>query len=210
MYKRQGQWTQTFRVNADDKYADVRVRVGKVLAISEPASGNQSELDQLDIGRSAPIVYEVAIAQGGFNEDGSPSSSETAGAVKMRYFFDRTGGMFLRAEGNALIAFHKKLYLIVGDELIVKGKSGNLAFTDGLDINGGSSLTLKGKVVRLNGGKKAVAIVGSMVNVSIKLGMVLPGLVAPPGGGPVTGFLNLQNLMVGVVSSGDGTVLAGN
>jgi hypothetical protein len=200
-----GQWTQVFRVNADDKYADVRVRVGKVTAIGEPASGDGEDLGALGIGTDGPVVYEVVVAPGGFTEDGSPSSTGTVEEVKMRFFFDRLGGTFLRSEGSALFSFKKKLKLKIKEEFELVGeKSGTITFKTGLDIDGGAYTAIKGKVIRLASGKKKVARAGDVVQCAVLLTPINSLLVAPPGGGPVTGTLKVT----GIIMTGSPEVLA--
>jgi hypothetical protein len=206
-----GMYTHTFRVNADDKYADVRVRVGKVVAISEPANGEQAALSQLNIGtkKEAPIVYEVILAPGGFAEDGSLSGTSVPSLVKLRYFFDRAGGAFMRSEGSVLLSVRNKLSLNVhGDFSLACGGVGNMTFEKGLDVNGGTHVSIKGGVVRLNGGKQPNARAGDLTTTPVTAAVVGPGLVAPPGGGPVTGVLTLLSPLTGIITSGEPTVLS--
>lgn len=191
-----GMYTQTFRVHADDQYADVRIRAGKVVALSEPQNGAQSDLSELSIGttKDAPIVYEVALAQGGFTEDGSLASSATTGAVKLRYLFDRAGGTFLRAEGNVLLACRRRLKVRVAEAFSIEGEdTGLISFKKGLDIRGGAYVNITGDMIRVNGGTKPVARAGDIVQVILPFTPMAAAAVPLPLTGLIlSGSANFQ------------------
>lgn len=195
------QHMQTLRVFADNKYADIRITSGNVTSPApEPdgAAGEQDGLTQLNIGtgKSTPILYEVVVAPGGFvSESGALSSAGVRNQTVLRFFFDSTGGTFLRAEGSVFIACHKKLRVKVTDDIILDGQ-GNLTATIAGDvtINGKSSVVIQGGVVRLGPGQKPVAGIGDIVTV------ILPftPMAASPTPFPVPG----------TITSGTSTVLA--
>lgn len=175
---------KTYRVYADNKFADIRVKVGKFLDfVPEPTgdAGNQSDIDLLHLGQGDDyIVTEVVIAPNGFNpETGSVSSSNTRNQTVLRFFFDRAGGVFFRAKGNVLLSTKKRLVVRATEgiemaskkELVMTGK-------DGAILDGGAYTFIKGGTVKLGPGKSAVAHQGSIVK------LTLPPLIAITTNGP--------------------------
>jgi hypothetical protein len=166
------QHMQTFRVFADDKFADIRISAGKVRTpLPEPSnsSNEQDGISQFKLGteKDSPIIYEIAVAPGGFvPESGDLSGKNTANQAVLRFFFDRAGGAFLRAEGNVLVTCHKKLRLKVTEDIIIDGKA-NMTITCDKDvtINGKGSVTITGGVVRLGQGTTPAARQGDVVQV---------------------------------------------
>lgn len=175
------QYMHTFRVFADDKEADVRVTVGKVYTPAPEPDGDKGELDaisQLELGTlpDDPIIYEVVVAEKGFNtEDGSLASADVRNQTVLRFFFDRAGGTFLRCEGNVLIACHKRLMIKITKDFEIIGKE-NMFITMEKDItiNGKGSLSLLGGVVRLGQGQRPVSASGDIVQI------ILPFTPLPP------------------------------
>lgn len=166
------QYMQTIRVFADDKYADIRVTAGKVRSpVPEPdgAAGESDGISEFKLGTdpTAPIIYEVAVAQGGFAaESGELASAGIRNSTVMRFFFDRAGGTFLRAEGNVLIACHKKLRVKVTDDITIDGQgSMTVTIEKDITINGKGSLSLQGSVVRIGAGQTQASGVGDLVQV---------------------------------------------
>jgi hypothetical protein len=166
------QFMHTVRVFADDKFADIRVTAGKVRSPAPEPDGDKGETDaitQLKLGteKDAPIIYEVVVAPGGFAaESGELSDKTIRNKTVLRFFFDRAGGTFLRAEGNVLLSCHKKLRVKVSEDIIIDGKT-NMAVTVDKDItiNGKSSVSITGGVVRLGKGQSPVAAVGDLVEI---------------------------------------------
>jgi hypothetical protein len=162
----------TVRVFADDKFADIRVTAGKVRSPAPEPDGDKGETDaitQLKLGteKDAPIIYEVVVAPGGFAaESGELSDKTIRNKTVLRFFFDRAGGTFLRAEGNVLLSCHKKLRVKVSEDIVIDGKT-NMAVTVDKDItiNGKSSVSITGGVVRLGKGQSPVAAVGDLVEI---------------------------------------------
>jgi hypothetical protein len=189
---------QVFRVFGNDKFADIRLKVGKVAdPVPEPADGNQTDIDQLGIDTSQ-VVYELLLAKNSFQpESGAPADKSTRDQVAFKFFFDRNGGAFLRAKGGLFIGTKKRLH--------VEAKEG-MQFTTDKDITfkaamgvtidaGGGATHIKGAVVRLGPGSKPVATQGSMVQMSI------PYTPLPiPGSPPLVLF--------GTIVTGTSSVLA--
>ena len=185
------QYMQTVRVFADDKFADIRMTAGKVHSPApEPdgAKGESEAIAQLGLGtKESPIIYEVVVAPGGFvAESGELSTKEIRNKTVLRFFFDRAGGTFLRAEGSVLISCHKKLRIKVDEDIIIDGKTNMFVTVEkDITINGKGSVAIKGGVVRLNGGKTPVARKGGLVRI------ILPFTPQPasPTPFPVTGTI---------------------
>lgn len=186
------QYMHTFRVFADDKFADIRVTAGKVRTPApEPdgAKGEQDALTQFKIGteKDTPIIYEVVVAPGGFSaESGDLADKTIRNKTVLRFLFDRAGGTFLRAEGNVLISCRKKLRIKVEEDLIIDGKQ-NMVVTCEKDItiNGKSSVSIHGGIIRLGPGQKPVSGIGDIVT------MIFPftPMVASPTPLPLTGTI---------------------
>ncbi len=197
---------QTFRVYANDEFADVRIATGKVQApVPEPngAAGSTNDLSALGIGgNSAPVVFELTVAPGGFDGDtGMPQQSAQAG-TKLRIFFDRAGGTMLRTESSVSLRVKKKLRLRVDDTIEVFAKksvaieSETTARLFGKNI---VDIATGGGVVRINGGSNAVAHVGSTVRITTTV--PVPVIV-----GGVPGTISAGAIFSGTVTSGNDTV----
>ena len=186
------QFMHTMRVFADDKFADIRLSAGKVHAPAPEPDGDKGETDaitQLKLGteKDAPIIYEVVVAPGGFTaENGELADKNVRNKTVLRFFFDRAGGAFLRAEGNVMMSCRKKLRIKVAEDIVIDGKT-NMAVTVEKDItiNGKGSVNITGGVVRLGKGQAPVAAVGDIVQ------LVLPFTpqAASPTPFPITGTI---------------------
>jgi len=195
------QYMHTVRVYADDKFADIRMTAGKVRTpVPEPDgdTGESDAINQLKLGteKDSPIIYEIAVAPGGFvAESGDLSNKTIRNETVLRFFFDRSGGTFLRAEGNVLLSCRKTLRIKVTEDIIIDGQA-NLTMTVEKDItiNGKNSVSIVGGVVRLGNGHSPVACQGDIVQV------ILPFTpqAAVPTPMPVSG----------TIMSGRGNVLA--
>jgi hypothetical protein len=204
------QFIQTFRVFANDRYADIRIAAGKVHApVQEPPGeiGETLNLQKLEIGtdKNNPIIYEVVVSPKGFD----PESGETSGDIRkqtvLRYFFDRRGGTFLRCVGNVLLSFKKKLLIHGSDEMSFEGeKNINIVAKTGIDINGGTYSHLKGDIVRLGSGSMPVARQGDMC----RLMMPVASITGTMAGSPFTGLLTIASPLYGTIISGNRKVLA--
>ena len=217
------EFSQTFRLFANDEKADIKVAMGKVhQPVLEPPdeSGEFAGLNELEIGTTQPVCLECIIAPGGFNaENGTPDPSAIMG-TKMKFFFDRGGGGFLRAEGSVLIRVKKKLRIISDEDMHLKTlgfltleseKMIRLRSKAGLQIGG------DGGVIALNGGENPVATVGSTVAIAIPAVPPIFVIPVPPGtpGQPPGALgilwpteLNPLSTFTGVIRTGNPTVLA--
>lgn len=198
---------QVFRVYANDAFADIRVTIGKVhTPVPEPSgsSGSTSDLNQLGIGIDEPIVAEFVIAPGGF-DSGDGSAQDVRNKTKFRMFFDRAGNGMLRAEGAVSVRVKKKVIIRTDDDIdifckgnlnIVAEGTARIEGKRGLDVTTGG-----GGALKINGGTKPTATVGSIVTVSITA--PLPITLADGTPGVVAAGAVLQ----GLIMTGNPTVL---
>ncbi len=199
------EFTQTFRVYANEQYADVRVAAGRVHhPVVESDTDAITDQELIGLGKTDPIVYEMTLAKNGFNaEDGSPIVG-AGNLVKLRFVFDRVGNTFLRVDGNVGILCKKRLHLRVKNEMEVFADS-TFALTVKSDarVQVGGNLELSAGVLRYNGGSRPAAFVGSQVSVALPptLLMVAP---TPTGFAPIPPGLNTA---IGTVTSGESTFL---
>jgi len=199
------EFIQTFRLYANDEKADVRLAVGKVHQPTPEPAGDAGSLSLYnEVLDGKPIAVEIAIAPGGYDAGTGTVDASAQAGTKLKLLFTREGGAFLRAEGKVGIRIKKKLQLDLDDDMsigckgvvtIASEKKIALRAKNGLDIS-----AEKG-VVRINGGSKPVATVGSTVNVIIAA--PVPIIV---DGKP--GTITSGAVMQGLVASGNPTVLA--
>jgi hypothetical protein len=165
------EFTQVFRVYADDEFADVRLSVGKVHSpVPEPTgdAGSSVDLSQLGIG-SALKVLEFVLAPGGFDGSDGTQQSDTKDLTKLRIFFDRDGNAMFRSEGSVSFRTKGKLRIRADDGFEVFTKeSMTLEAEKNLRLQGKNlELATDGGTVSLNGGSKPVAHVGSQVLMTV-------------------------------------------
>jgi hypothetical protein len=189
------EFTQTFRVLANDKFADVRVKAGKVSSPVTEVGDNsfQSDIDTLGIG-SDIWVYEVAISRDGFEAETGITASNGSKNMSFKFVVDRNGGTILKAVGSLLIASVQKIRLHAkkGIELISEDTA-SIKATNGLVLDGGSESHVKGGIVRLGKGSKPVASQGSLVQVT------MPYMPMPSSGPPL--------VLYGIILTGEATVM---
>ena len=201
-------WKQTFRLFADEEEATIRIAMGTFAdVVAEPSGedGATSDLAQLGIAQDDPIVCEVVLAPGGFNADRGDLGEDTQGKTKLRFFFDKAGGMLLRSEASVHLRVKKKLRIVTDDNFEVFCKKSVIMQADGtVSIIGKKGLTIgtDGAAITLNGGTKPVAHVGSIINIVtvVPIPVVGPGL--PPGTVIATGAV-----FSGQISTGNPTIL---
>jgi hypothetical protein len=205
------EYTHTFRLYANDQNADVRVAVGKVHTPLQEPTGDDGELtnnDSLNIGKDEPIVFEFAITPDGFDTDngGVVDADVARDATKLRMFFDRGGGGMLRAEGSLNVRSKEDIYITADGEIVIHGKEG-VRIQSGeasgfLKMVGSDALELgtDGGVLKLNGGTKPVATVGSTVQIIIPVPIPI---VTTAGPGTITAGAVFQ----GIVQTGNPTIL---
>lgn len=179
------EYFQTFRVWAENKFADVRIKKGKV---GDPALGQlQGDATLKD------VAYEVTIAPQGIDPD-SGAFHDVKKTV-YRFAADMSGNVVFGAK-NEVTIYGTKLIRIqtpgdiraTADGVVdIKGKNGAY-------IDGGAIAHIKGGVVRLGPGSKPVATQGSLVQLTFPF---TPMMSAP-----------IPLALYGVIVTGEPTVLA--
>lgn len=199
------EFKQTFRVYANEKYADLRVGIGRLHdPVPETDSDGITDLAAAGVGKTEPVVYEIALARNGFKAEDGALLAGTGSLVKLRMVFDRAGNSFMRMDGNVSILCKKKLRVRVKGELeVFADNSFSMTVAEGARVTVGGSLEISAPVIRVNGGDKPFARVGDQVSVTLPptLLMVSP---TPPGFTTIPAGLNTT---IGVISSGLGSFL---
>jgi hypothetical protein len=220
------QFMQTFRVFAENQYADVRVTCGDILnPFGDPDGGTAAAAAGIGQNNDVPtasncILYEVAVSPQGFNANtGEPNDGALAGSV-MRFVFDRQSNMLLRMSGNFSHQIGGTYTLnVVGDIDITSGGALTMTASNGATIDGGPSTNIKGTVVRLGVGQTPVARNGDFVRIVLAPGVPSPPLLisapVPVIGSPSGPWsiapgtpLVLTGLIWGTISTGNPAVLA--
>jgi hypothetical protein len=200
-------FTQTFRVHANDQYADVRVSCGKVLdAVQEPQNKQiLAELNRLGFGAD-PVVYEVILAPGGFEAaSGKVKNATTRDTVKFKYYFDRAGNTFVRAEGNVLAVFQKELVIYARKGIAIHCEKGfQLQVKQDMELESQGYTHLKSPIVKLGPGTTPVARQGDPVVITIPVAQI--NAMSPVG--PITGVITMVSPIFGSILSGSSQVLA--
>lgn len=184
------EYTHVCRVFADDKSADVRVRIGKVSDLApEAGDGNANDISQLGMNTKENFtVAEVVIGKNLFNpQAGTVEPGTPPEAFLFKFFIDRAGNTFLRARGSLVVRTHKRLHLEATGGVQLKTDA-EVAMTaaNGMTLDGGAFAHLKGGVVRLGPGRMPVALQGSLVQV------ILPFTPIPiPGSPPLVLYGNI-------------------
>lgn len=217
LQKYPSQYVQTFRVFADDKFADIRVAVGKVYTPTPEPDGGTSLADA-GVGQSSdsPIVYEITVSPKGFNaESGEVADASTGKQSVLKFTFDRSGNVFFRASGNLGMRVGRKLTLKVTEQLELQtDASASIRASKGIDIDGGTYTHVKGQIVRLGQGTTPVARLQDLVNVPVAAWPVTLVFATPPiPGTPCAAVLTggapgLPVGLVGFITSANSKVLA--
>lgn len=187
---------ETYRIFANDKYADIKIARGKVFnPMAEPDGGALMKQAGIGVGDDNPIIYEISVSPKGFvveTGDAQPSASK---ASVFRFVFDRKGNTLLRIEGNLAIHVTKKVMLDLSDEVSINGqKTFSMTMKEGVDLDGGAYTHIKGKVVLLGPGKQGVGRLGDAVSSFVQM---MPCIFTPTAPIPV------------VTPSGPGTIASG-
>lgn len=199
------EYKHTFRVFANDKYADVRASFGKIHEpVPEPVGddGESSSVHQLGIGQDDPITFEFVMAPGGFETNNGTPVDNVRDLTKFKVAFDRAGNGLFRAEGNVAVRVKKKLKVTVDEDIEVVGKKNlSMSAEETMTIVGGKSLDIRTNdgSVRINGGTKPVATVGSIVNMPILIPLQIMTSVGP-------GTIIAGQTLSGQVSTGNPTI----
>lgn len=177
------EYFQTFRVFAEDKFADVRVKCGKV---------QDTALDQLQKSVSlGQVCYEVLVVP-------QAVEAETGALVDVkkcvyRFVVDVDGNVSFGAKNELSIYGKKKLFIESDGSVQIKsGAEMSLKASDGITIDGGAYATVRGSVVKLGPGSRPVAHQGALVQVTIPF--------TPMAGAPVPLVLS------GIIITGEPTV----
>lgn len=200
-----GEFTQTFRVYANELYADLRVSAGRVHhPVGETDTDGITDQEATGLGKTDPIVYEMCLAKNGFNAESNSPINGVESLVRMRFSFDRVGNAFMRFDGNVGILCKKKLRLRVKDSMEVFADSDfSMSVGSSARVQVGGNFEITASVVTLNGGSQPIARVGDQVSVTLPptLLMVAP---TPVGFAPIPPGLNVT---IGVITSGNATLL---
>jgi hypothetical protein len=220
------QFMQTFRVFAENQYADVRITVGDVTnPLGDPDGGAAAAAVGLGQNNNATtasncILYEVAVSPQGFNANtGEPNAGAVSGSV-MRFAFDRQSNALIRMSGNFSHQVMGSYTLSVVEDIIIESTAGSLYLNaqSGATIDGGPSTTIKGTVVRLGVGQSGVARIGDFVRVLFTPANAPPLMAAAPI--PVVGLpsvplsiapgtpIALSGIVWGSITTGNQGVLA--
>jgi len=199
------EFKQTFRVYANEKYADIRIAAGRVHdPVAETDENGVVDQELAEVGKTEPVVYELTLARNGFNAEDNSQAPNAGNLVKLRFVFDRAGNTFTRIDGNVGILCKKRLRLRVKQEAEVFADSTfSLTVASDARMQVGGNFEVTAAVTRFNGGDKPVAHVGSQVSVALPIGllMAIPG---PPGFAPIPPGLNTA---IGAVTSGRSEIL---
>jgi hypothetical protein len=196
------EYKQTWRVYANDQYADMRLAVGRVHD-PVPETDRDAIIDEqrVELGQRDPIVYELTLTRNGFKAEDGSLLPGTGDLVKMRFAFDRSGNTFARFDGNVGILCKKKLRLRVKNELeIFADNTFAMTVKNGAKMTVGGNLEITADVIRVNGGDKPVAHVGSLITVTLPPTLLM-AIPSPPGFGPI-GAVPGMSTAAGVVTTG--------
>lgn len=194
------EFKQTFRVYANEKYADIRIAAGRVHD-PVPETDEDGLIDQelVGVGKTEPVVYEMTLARNGFNAEDNSQAPNSGNLVKLRFVFDRAGNSFKRIDGNVGVLCKKRLRLRVKEEAeIFADNTFNLTVGADARVQVGGNFEITAKVTRFNGGDKPVAHVGSSVSSVLPFGLLMAA-PTPTGFAPLPP--NFQTI-IGTVISG--------
>lgn len=180
------QRTEVFRVYADDKQADIRIRTGQPEVLGEP--GNSPVLPRmgaLGVDESKAALEVVISPQGFHPETGDPLEGAGINSV-YRVLVTKDGNMVVRMAGSLLVSANKNLELRATEELRVDAKRVLMKASEEALLQGGETLRLGAKSIIVNGGKREAAAVGDLVSFGVT-------------NAPIVGTLNGQSF-TGVVS----------
>ena len=204
-------FTQTFRIFANDKFADVRISCGKITPLGDPDGGTLAQEAGVGADSNNPVIFEMAVSPKGFvAESGVPSGAGSVQGSVFRFVFDRSGNTLLRMSGNLALQVDRAVTLKVGgDFTLTIGGAGSVTATNGLDLDGGQYTHVKGQLVRLGPGQIPVARQGDVVSTSlIASQMLIQFAQTPVAGAPIPAMVTTVQAMVGSITTGNQQVLA--
>lgn len=196
--------TETYRVYASDKYADIRVSQGKV---HTPAPDSDTGIQELEVGKSDSVVYEFALSKNGFRAEDGGNIQATGANLKFRVIVDRAGNAAIRADGNVYIRCKKRLKINVGGDIeVIGGGNLNAQFSGSLKVNAEGVAELTAPTIILNGGDKPAARVGDTVTIPLPPQLLIAS-PNPPGFAPLVTNPLLLNASGVITGPGNSTVL---
>ena len=186
----QTQHMETFRLRANDQYADLRIAKGQIFKpVPEPAGSGGADAES-NLNFDPITVYEIVLAQQAFKTvTGDPAKG--GGVVRLKLYFTKSGDVFLRSEGSAYFAFKKKVTVSIGDALDVTCDTVSVVAKNGAVIDGGPSTEIKGDFVRLQGGTSPVSRVGDQIQ---------GGVGSGPGPGGAVGVIQMAGAPVSAMN----------
>ena len=196
------EYKQTFRIYANDQYADVRTAVGRVHdPVPETDQDAIIDAQRAELGKADPIVYELTLARNAFKAEDGSLLPGTGNLVKLRFVFDRSGNTFMRFDGHVSVLCKKRLRVRVKQEAEVFADSTftlNVASDAKVSVKG--NLEITGSVVRINGGDKPVAHMGALIAATLPPTLLIAA-PTPTGFAPI-GTIPGMTQIAGVITSG--------
>ena len=194
--------TQTFRVYADNQYADIRVSTGKVQDILPNKSDDAVSqlLDDMGFG-DVDIVCTVDMALQGFDAaTGRPVDDNVAENVLLHYYFENNGNIFMRTEGNILLVVQQAISVLARGDITIHSEQ-NLALKSDADVS------FDGAQMKLNGGDVgSQGIVRKSDTIQVPAGVAFTG--SSPTAGTITGTTTAP--MTCTIMTASGTVACGD
>lgn len=209
------QYLHTARIFANDKYADVKMAMGRVYNPTRDDLANTGNTDE------NPTVFEFTVKPQGF--DGVTGDlSDKGEETKLIFLVDKEGNVFMHTKGGVKLKSDKKFELVfdTGVELS-SPKPMSMHSKESVEIVGEVSVHVKGKVVRLGPGKRPAASQGDLTTSFI---MAMPFVIIGDDkaigpwvpGRPFTGIMSIAPPSLvppmgipGSITSGEPTVLIG-
>jgi hypothetical protein len=187
---------ETYRVFANDKYADIRITKGFVANPIDPENPLPSR-----------VVYEVVVAPKKFNAD-SGDVGDASVEVSYKFAMDRGGNISTTISGDVFCHFKKKLTIKVDDSVEFSAKSGHLSFSDGFTLEGGKSTHINGDIVRIGAGLQPVARKGDFVSTKVIIPVKAVCIFASPPapGAPAPCTITFIDSLGGVITTGNDKV----
>lgn len=214
---------ECYRVYANDQYCNIRIAKGKVLnPIGEPDgdAGDSDDLANLSIGQDDNyLIYEVAVGNesdsaNGFQAvTGDPNSDTVRNETVMRFFFDVAGGVFLRAEGNALFSFHQQLKIKVATTFEIECETLSITSSKTGTVGGSSLTTINGALCKFQAGEGLpIARQGDAIQVNMTGVTLQATIIADPlGPTPVPCTISIQSAGPppgGIITTGNPNIQA--
>lgn len=210
------QYLHTMRIFANDKYADVKLAMGRVYNPTRDDLTNTGNTDD------NPTVLEFTVKPQGF--DGVTGDlSDKGEETKLTFLIDKAGNMFLNTKGGVKLKSEKKFEFVFDTGVdMFSPKPIALRSDESIEIVGKVSAHIKGKIVRIGPGKRPAASQGDLTTSFI---MAMPCVFVPDTtaagplipGKPVIGLLSIcpPSLLPpmgipGSITSGCPTVLIGD